>query len=68
MSDKELFWLLLFGEIIPLLKIDTDWFNVILSLFFCGVDTLLLLFVIRNCVSGVNFALRLVSLLLLFRV
>jgi hypothetical protein len=58
--------LLLFGEIIPLLKIDTDWFNVILSsLFFCEVNTLLLLFVIRNCVSGVsvNFALRLVVLL-----
>ncbi|HYX57221.1 MAG TPA: hypothetical protein VE818_13780 [Nitrososphaeraceae archaeon] len=49
-------------KIISLLKIDTDWFNVILSsIFFCEVNTLLLLFVIRNCVLDVNFVLRLAS-------
>ena len=54
MSGKELFWLLvllllLFGEIIPLLKIVTDLFNVILLLIFCEVKNSL--FVMKNCVS-----------------
>lgn len=63
MSDKELFWLL-FAEIIPLLKIATDLFNVILLLFFCEVNNSLLL-VKRNCVSGVNCVLR--SVLFFFK-